>query len=53
MIQKREGPGDGVLIRKLDKEIAKLLELEDIKWQQRAKSNWYSLDDQKKRFFHA
>lgn len=42
-IQHKEGPSDGALIRKLDKEIAKLLKLEDIKWRQGVKRNWYSL----------
>lgn len=33
-IQQREGPRDGVMIRQLDKEIAELLELDNIKWKQ-------------------
>jgi hypothetical protein len=35
------------------REINKMLEIEDIKWKQRAKRNWYCMGDWNTQFFHA
>lgn len=44
-LQQQEHPGDLARIKQLQLEINTLLEMEDIKWRQRAKRNWYKEGD--------
>ncbi|KAF5452149.1 hypothetical protein F2P56_027179, partial [Juglans regia] len=39
-------------IKGLQREIGEMLEIEDLKWKQRAKLNWYQLGDRNTKFFH-
>lgn len=41
------------MIKILQSEIDKLLEIKDIKWKQRAKRNWFKQGDRNTKFFHA
>ena len=41
-----------VEMKMLQEKVGLLLEMEDIKWRQRAKRNWYTLGDKNTRFFH-
>jgi hypothetical protein len=52
-LQRRENPGVLTQIKKLQREINQVLEMEDIKWKQRAKRNWYRQGDQNTQYFHA
>lgn len=52
-MQNTEGPHNSKRIKRLQKEMGTLLELEDLKWRQRAKCNWYKLEEKNTKFFHA
>ncbi|GLT72480.1 hypothetical protein SLA2020_444110 [Shorea laevis] len=52
-LQQNEGPGTLDRIQRLQGEIDHLLEMEDIKWKQRAKQNWYRQGDRNTKFFHS
>ncbi|KAF5458995.1 hypothetical protein F2P56_022987 [Juglans regia] len=52
-LQDVEGPHNSENIKLLQKKVGSLLELEDLKWRQRAKCNWYNLGDKNTKFFHA
>lgn len=52
-LQKREGNVNQVAIKQLQLDIDILMELEDIKWKQRVKQNWYQYGDRNTPFFHA
>lgn len=52
-LQTDEGPYNSERIKQLQKEVGTLLEIEDLKWRQRAKCNWYKLEDNNTKFFHA
>jgi hypothetical protein len=53
LLQQNEHPGILEQINQLQKEIENLLEMEDIKWQQRAKRTWFKQGDRNTRYFHA
>jgi hypothetical protein len=52
-LQRRENPGVLAQIKQIQGEINKALEIEDIKWKQRAKRNWYRHEDRNTQYFHA
>jgi hypothetical protein len=52
-LQRDENPGNLETIREVQLELHKLLEMEDLKWKQHAKRNWYTKGDRKTKFFHA
>lgn len=52
LLQNRARTKEIEAINQLVKEISIFLEHEDIKWRQRAKSNWYELRDINTKFFH-
>jgi hypothetical protein len=52
-LQRDENPGNLKTIREVQLELHKLLEMEDLKWKQHAKRNWYTKGDRKTKFFHA
>jgi hypothetical protein len=53
VLQCEETPGDRESILRIQSEIEQLLEMEDMKWKQRAKRNWFSQGDRNTQFFHA
>jgi len=52
-LQRAECPGNLGDIQEVQEEINKLLEMEDLKWRQRAKRNWFAGGDRNTQFFHA
>lgn len=52
-LQRDEDPGSRDQILKLQREIDLLLEMEDIRWKQRAKRHWFGPCDRNTQFFHA
>lgn len=52
-LQKDEQPGNLAEINQIQTEINLLLEMEDLRWRQRAKRNWYQHGDRNTQFFHA
>ncbi|KAF5443040.1 hypothetical protein F2P56_035635 [Juglans regia] len=52
-LQMNEGSHNMVEIKKLQNEIGVYLEMEDLKWRQRAKLDWYQLGDRNTKFFHS
>jgi hypothetical protein len=52
-LQRRETPGVLAQIKHIQGEINKALEMEDIKWKQRAKRHWYRQGDRNTQYFHA
>jgi hypothetical protein len=52
-LQRQEGPENSDAIKKVQGEIDKLLEQEDLCWKQRAKQNWYKNGDRNTQYFHA
>jgi hypothetical protein len=52
-LQKSENLAILEQISQLQGEINKLLEIEDFKWKQQVKRNWYKLGDRNTQFFHA
>lgn len=52
-LQLDEDPQNLDMIKALQSEIDKILEIEDIKWKQRAKQNWFKQGDQNTKCFHA
>lgn len=52
-LKNQEGPEDISVIPQLDYEMAMMNDQEDIKWRQRAKQEWYSLEDKNTNFSHA
>jgi len=53
LLQQNEHPGILEEIEQLQKEIEHFLEMEDIKWQQRAKRTWFKQGDRNTSYFHA
>jgi uncharacterized protein YjdB len=53
LLQRNEYPGNLEAITHLQKEVDHLLEVEDIKWQQRAQWTWFKKGDRNTRFFRA
>lgn len=51
-LQQQEGPHNQVAIKGLKKEIALMLDKEDLKWRQRAKQTWLSKGDRNAAYFH-
>ncbi|KAF5452148.1 hypothetical protein F2P56_027178 [Juglans regia] len=51
-LQGMEGIHNIEEIKGLQREIGEMLEIEDLKWKQRAKLNWYQLGDRNTKFFH-
>jgi len=52
-LQKNEKPALEPKIQAIQGEINALLEMEDIRWRQRAKRNWYVQGDRNTQYFHA
>jgi len=52
-LQRVESPTNLEEINQIQKDIDKLMEMEDLKWKQRAKRNWYVQGDHNTSFFHA
>lgn len=52
-LQREEQPGTLATIREVQGELNKLLEMEYVKWWQRAKRNWFKDGDRNTQFFHA
>lgn len=52
MLTKQEHQGNLVEINQVQGEINRLLEMEDIRWRQRAKRNWYAHGDRNTQYFH-
>jgi len=52
-MQRHEIPGNLESIKQLQGELNKLLEMEDVKWRQRAKRNWFIKGDRNTQIFHA
>jgi len=52
-MQRYEIPGNLESIKQIKGELNKLLEMEDVKWRQRAKTNWFIKGDRNTQFFHA
>jgi exonuclease III len=52
-LQDKENPSNLEEIKLLQQEIHQLMEMEDIKWRQRAKRNWYKHGDRNTQYFHA
>lgn len=52
-MQQNELPGRMAHIKEVQGELNKLLEMEDIKWRQRAKRSWFKEGDRNTQFFHA
>jgi hypothetical protein len=52
-LQQNELLGRVAHIREVQGELNKLLEMEDIKWRQRAKRSWFKDGDRNTQFFHA
>lgn len=52
-LQREQKAEDREAIRCLQGELNHLLEMEDIRWRQRAKRNWFQRGDQNTKFFHA
>lgn len=53
ILQQNEGPHNREEIHRLQGEINEILEMEDVKWRQRAKQNWYKWGDRNTPYFHA
>jgi hypothetical protein len=53
ILQLNEGPEHWGDISRIKAEIESIMELEDVKWKQRAKQNWYKNGDRNTPFFHA
>lgn len=51
-LQRWEHAGNGDQIEQLQSEINDLLEMEDIKWKQRAKQNWLRNGNRNTKFYH-
>jgi len=52
-IQHQENPSNIGIIQRLQGEIDEILEMEDIKWKQRSKQNWYRMGDRNTQYFHS
>ncbi|XP_042992297.1 uncharacterized protein LOC122318763 [Carya illinoinensis] len=52
-LQEDEGWHNSEEIKKVQAEIGVCLEMEDLKWRQRAKVDWYKLGDRNTQFFHS
>jgi hypothetical protein len=52
-LQEARGIPDLTKIRKLQEEVNKLLEHEDLKWRQRAKEHWLKMGDKNTKYFHS
>lgn len=52
-LQAQEHPGNLERITRIQQEINLLLEMEDIRWKQRAKRNWLKHGDRNSQFYHA
>lgn len=52
LLQQVDEANNSKPIKKIDDEITTVLEVEDLKWQQRVKKNWYQLGDKNTKFFH-
>lgn len=52
-LQTFENLGNLEEIKQVQDEIEDLLEMEDIRWKQRAKRNWFQYEDRNTKFFHA
>ncbi|XP_041027017.1 uncharacterized protein LOC121267238 [Juglans microcarpa x Juglans regia] len=52
-LQENENSGNALEIRKVKEELNLLLEKEDLRWRQRAKTNWCKLGDRNTKYFHA
>jgi len=53
MLQQQESPGRIASIKEVQGELNKLLDMEDIRWRQRAKRSWFKEGDRNTQFFHA
>jgi hypothetical protein len=52
-LQRMEHPGNLATIKQVQGKLNKLLEMEDIKWCQRAKRHWFKDGDRNTQYFHA
>ncbi len=52
-MQKVEHSGNLSSIYQIQSELNKLLEMEEVKWRQRAKRNWFQGGDCNTQYFHA
>jgi len=52
-LQSKEHPGNLDSIKQLQGEIHHMMEMEDIRWKQRVRRNWYKDGDQNTKFIHA
>lgn len=52
-LQDEESSYNYAEIKKMQRHIGVMLENEDEKWKQRAKRNWYAMEDKNTKFFHA
>lgn len=53
LLQQTEDPADWDSILTLQREIAQLLEMEDLQWKQRGKRNWFRGGDRNTQYFHS
>jgi len=52
-LQNAENPRSLEAIKQVQRDLNKLLEMEEVRWRQRAKRNWFSGGDRNTQFFHA